>query len=161
MSNYATLPIFMSRQRRARDSNPHEPRGPVDFKSTALPVRTSPPESRVCSLSLCSYSLASFTRACEAIFPLACCHSSSLRCTGQHFVHRRTSWSGLGPAIRGDIPWNVVESAAISRRPKNPSGVPPPKTAPQCASPSDTPPSTSPHRRPFLRCSSRLPLPVR
>jgi hypothetical protein len=30
-------------KRRARDSNPHEPRGPVDFKSTALPVRTSPP----------------------------------------------------------------------------------------------------------------------
>jgi len=29
--------------RRARDSNPHEPHGPVDFKSTALPVRTSPP----------------------------------------------------------------------------------------------------------------------
>ena len=29
--------------RRARDSNPHEPRGSVDFKSTALPIRTSPP----------------------------------------------------------------------------------------------------------------------
>jgi hypothetical protein len=34
-------------QRRARDSNPHEPRGPVDFKSTALPVRTSPPRHKI------------------------------------------------------------------------------------------------------------------
>ena len=31
------------KKRRARDSNPQGPRGPVDFKSTALPVRTSPP----------------------------------------------------------------------------------------------------------------------
>ncbi len=29
--------------RRARDSNPQGPRGPVDFKSTALPVEASPP----------------------------------------------------------------------------------------------------------------------
>src|SRR5438874_9948344 len=29
--------------RRARDSNPHGPCGPVDFKSTALPVEASPP----------------------------------------------------------------------------------------------------------------------
>ena len=33
--------------RRARDSNPHEPCGSVDFKSTALPIRTSPPSYQI------------------------------------------------------------------------------------------------------------------
>jgi hypothetical protein len=33
----------MKSWRRARDSNPQGPRGPVDFKSTALPVEASPP----------------------------------------------------------------------------------------------------------------------
>src|SRR5215831_2822540 len=34
---------FLKEWRRARDSNPQGPRGPVDFKSTALPVEASPP----------------------------------------------------------------------------------------------------------------------
>ena len=34
---------MLEKWRRARDSNPQGPRGPVDFKSTALPVEASPP----------------------------------------------------------------------------------------------------------------------
>src|SRR4029453_6580302 len=37
------VPTYRDNWRRARDSNPQGPRGPVDFKSTALPVEASPP----------------------------------------------------------------------------------------------------------------------
>ena len=58
--------------RRARDSNPHEPRGPVDFKSTALPVRTSPPSLLISSTykNRLSTALAGVVKTVETVIQL-------------------------------------------------------------------------------------------
>jgi hypothetical protein len=78
-------------ERRARDSNPHEPRGPVDFKSTALPVRTSPPKlwlhhGQERLLLSHGYPARNISTGHSRI--LWWCHSSSLGGVGQHLVDR-------------------------------------------------------------------------
>jgi hypothetical protein len=64
----------LEKWRRARDSNPQGPRGPVDFKSTALPVEASPPcqeqpdtyDTPGRSVDACTGASPKFGRSCAA-----------------------------------------------------------------------------------------------
>ena len=96
-------------ERRARDSNPHEPRGPVDFKSTALPVRTSPPNLWMRHGQ--ERPLLPHGHPARNIYTgysrmLWWCHSSSLGGVGQHLViGRRISVFDAAPEPISSPAW--------------------------------------------------------
>ena len=106
--------MYLNLWRRARDSNPQGPRGPVDFKSTALPVEASPPYPRT-TVAYYRSSRAS-SASSQAPTALRCRLTSASTSVGTESARSRQYVPTVAPTSNQAVASVPASSSSISAR---------------------------------------------